>query len=496
MDICEFHLNVRGRVPSGVVGRLIFTCGRRNKRHCKFGRWQDSPADLFVIDLQPGAAPLFGRIFSPGVEELELERPCGRYGAQPNHAVNISGRRAWGTNLHFGAPFGFDIESGKCLGIAEVFNTSATTPQVTSTAHFAFTPDRKFAYFQQGLLAADSQANAGIQTCALKLVRMDTQTLEKRTWELIPPNEDDDKIAHNFHSAFYFERKGIPHVGLLKTGARFNAISAHENAEPHSVLPMRGSAVWIVAIEDAKNVLKAEIVPEFNDSMARALSHLEVDTSSGEGFILYCNYKQADVAQETHGPNIYHEPPESVFEHYAGMTVEPFGIGKVVRYDFTGEVGQLNERIQPYDHGRVGDGHSWLPINLSLDSSGERLFASFAGFRPRLLSHHIAVAYPELVVATEDAGYAPPLLMRLEAKTLKPDRSTPHYLSYAEPIAFTVVPANGRDYICTISTELGLRIYDADDLSAVLCEATSHQIASWRDSHFRTDPAHVEFAAI
>jgi hypothetical protein len=58
-----------------------------------------------------------------------------------------------------------------------------------------------------------------------------------------------------------------------------------------------------------------------------------------------------------------------------------------------------------------------------------------------------------------------------------------------------VVQAGGRDYVCTMSSEMGLRIYDAEDLSAVLCGATAHQPSAWRDSHFRTDPAHLEFAA-
>jgi len=494
MDISEFRLNVRGRIPPGLLGRLIFTCGRRDKRHSQFGRWQDSPADLVIIDVEPGVSPLRGRVLSPRPEEIALNRPHGRYGAQPNHAVNIVGHRAWSTNLHFGAPLGFDIETGDCLGILEVLPVGPEAPQVTSTAHFAFTPDRRYAYFQQGLLV-DDHGSGSVYTRDLKLVRMDTQTLECRTWNLVPPIEDDDPVSHNFHSAFYFERKGKSYLGLLKTGARFNRIAPHSGTNPHVVQPMQGSAVWIVPIEDAGDCLWAEILPDFNDPGARALSYLKVDTTSGEGFILYCNYKQADVGQETHGPNIYNESPEMVWEHYAGMTVEPFGVGKIVRFDATGDFPSKIELVRPYDHGRVADGHTWLPINLSLDSTDERLFASFAGFRPRLLPQHIAVAYPGLAIPVSEAGYVPPLLMRLDAKTLQPDRSTPHGLSYAEPIAFAVVQADGRDYVCTVSTEFGLRIYDADDLSAVLCEATAHQLATWQDSHFRSEPAHVEFAA-
>ena len=494
MDVSEFRLNLRGRVPAGLQGRLVFTCGRRDKRQGQFRRWHDSQADHVVIDLEPGAADLRARIFSPRAEELELDRPQGRYGAQPNHAVNIAGRRAWSTNLHFGAPFGFDIETGESLGLIELLPTGPGAPQVTTTAHFAFTPDRRHAYFQQGLLADDAVAGA-VATRSLILARLDTDSLACRVWTLIPPPDDADPVGHNFHSAFYFTRGGRPHVGLLRTGARFDSLRPHLDATPHAVRPMPDSAVWIVPIEEAADRLQARLLPEFRDPAARALSHLAVDTSSGEGFVLYCNYKQADVGQETHGPNIYGEPPEAVFEHYAGMTVEAFGAGKLVRFDATGPTPSKVERVQPYDHGRVADGHTWLPINLALDSSGERLFASFAGFRPRLLPDHVASAYPGLAVPVDEAGYAPPLLMRLDARTLAPDPSTPHAASYAEPIGFTVVNGAGRDYVCTLSSEMGLRLYDAEDLSAVLCEATAHQLSTWRDSHFRTDPAHLEFVA-
>lgn len=495
MDTTEIWLNVRGRVPAGISGRLIYTCGRRNKRHSTFGRWHDSPADHVVIDVEPGASRLRARILSPRPEELALDRPDGRYGAQPNHAVNIAGRRAWSTNLHFGAPLAFDIETGDCSGVLEVLPVGPDAPQVTTAAHFAFTPDRRFAYFPQGLLA-DDEASGAVRTLGLKMVRMDTATMACRTWDLTPPTDDTDPIGHNFHSAFYYTRQGRPFVGLLKTGARFNAIRPHAGAEDHEVRAMPGSAVWVVPIDETTSSLQAESVPAFRDPTMRALSHLKVDTSSGDGYVLYCNYKQADVGQETHGPNIYGEPASAVWEHYAGMTVEPFGVGKVVRFDATGDVPCKTELVRPYDHGRIADGHTWLPINLSLGSDGRRVFASFAGFRPRLLSQHIVAAYPDLAISARDAGYAPPLLMRLDARTLQPDYSTPHALSYAEPIAFTLLPAAGRDdYVCTVSSELGLRIYDADDLSAVICEATAHQLGTWGDTHFRTDPAHVEFIA-
>ena len=121
-----------------------------------------------------------------------------------------------------------------------------------------------------------------------------------------------------------------------------------------------------------------------------------MDNRSGQGFVLFANYKQADVAEETHGPNVYGEQPDEVREHYAGAIIEPINLGTVIRYQMRAGETKLTTFSRPYDYCRTSLGHSWLPINLQLDSTGQRLFASFAGFRPRLLPRHVAAAYPDL----------------------------------------------------------------------------------------------------
>lgn len=142
--------------------------------------------------------------------------------------------------------------------------------------------------------------------------------------------------------------------------------------------------------------------------------------------------------EETHGVNILGEAPRQVWEHYSGMIAEAFGIGGVIRYNArAGIPGKVTVLRRDYNHDRVGVSHTWLPINLELNSGNQRLFASFAGFRPRLFSRHIAKAYPGHVSAS-NAHYVPPLLMRLDAQTLEIERSTGAAVSYAESPAVAV----------------------------------------------------------
>jgi hypothetical protein len=230
------------------------------------------------------------------------------------------------------------------------------------------------------------------------------------------------------------------------------------------------------------------------NSVVWALSHLDVDNSGANGFVLYANYKQADVAEETHGHNIYGEPPEGVCEHYAGMIVEPLNYGSVIRYERREGASAMGVFTRGYDAGYTSLGHSWLPINIELDGPRKLLFCSFAGFHPRLLPRHIAAAYPNIAVNPQRIRYVPPLLMRFNAETLEPeyerDRS---YLSYAEPVAFAAAGEGSKDYICTFSTEIGLRVYAAHDFSCILCHGVSPHLMNWRDTHFRPDPAHMAF---
>ena len=56
------------------------------------------------------------------------------------------------------------------------------------------------------------------------------------------------------------------------------------------------------------------------------------------------------------------------------------------------------------------------------------------------------------------------------------------------------VVGEGRGvYVCTFSPEVGLRIYQAEDLSAMVCHAIAPEFMNWGETHFRPDPAHMQF---
>ena len=149
---------------------------------------------------------------------------------------------------------------------------------------------------------------------------------------------------------------------------------------------------------------------------------------------------------------------------------------------------------RPYLPGKTSMGHSWLPINIQLDSSRQRVFCSFNGFRPRLLPRHVARAYEGLVADISQIRYVPPLLMRFDAARLQPDIDTKRrHLSYAEPVAFTVIGDGGSDYVCTFAPDVGLRIYSADDLSNAVAYALAAELMTYGDTHFRPMPAHMQF---
>ena len=135
-----------------------------------------------------------------------------------------------------------------------------------------------------------------------------------------------------------------------------------------------------------------------------------------------------------------------------------------------------------------------MPINIQLDRERRRLFCTFSGFRPRLLSRHIAAAYPKRVIDPKAIRHVPPALMRFDAETLEPDLDGGRsHISYAEPIAMTVAGADEDEYVCTFSPEVGLRIYPAEDVNRMLCHAESPKLMHWEDSHFRPEPAHISF---
>jgi hypothetical protein len=90
--------------------------------------------------------------------------------------------------------------------------------------------------------------------------------------------------------------------------------------------------------------------------------------------------------------------------------------------------------------------------------------------------------------------YVPPLLMRFNATSLEPDTDPKRrHLSYAEPVAFALVGDSGNDYVCTFAPEVGLRIYDANDLTTMVGYAVAAELMTYRDSHYRPMPAHMAF---
>ena len=496
-DAISFDLHVRGNLPRALEGSLLVAANRRSKNHSVFSRWHDSQADLIRIDLRPGGR---GKVKA---RILPIDSSGGDVGTtsvhgyvtQPNHGLNVRDGRLWATNLLFGVPLEVDIASWSARRALRYLSPSADCPQLSTTAHFAWSLDGRYAYFHQSLLQRETSTQ---EVCAaeLKLVELDSRSGGERLWSLLPPPDDADLAVANFHSAYYFEEGGHRFVGLLRTGARLETLCAHADAREHRVHPMPFSTIWLVELRDDLRELQAQLLPGLGQIRGLALSHLDVDARSGNGFTLFANYKQADVAEETHGTNLYGETAAAVREHYSGMTVEALNFGHVIRYERRNGQTTLKTFSRPYDPSNTSLGHSWLPINIELDPRGEYLFCSFSGFRPRLLPRHIARSYPDLHVDPHTIRYVPPLLMRMRADSLEVDHQNNRgHLSYAEPIAMTVVGGEHESYVCTFSPEVGLRIYPAADLSTMLCHAVAPELMNWRDTHFRPDPAHMKFVA-
>jgi hypothetical protein len=505
----SFPLRVRGEVPAALTGSLTVPTNRRAKDRRHFARWQDSQTDLIRLDLYPGRP---GRVVAHvlGVEPngadlpdrsgLEFDRQLALeagaaygYVTQPNHGINVAGETLWATNLLYGAPLEIDIATWQPRRVLRVVTPDRSAPRVSGTSHFAWSLDGRYAYFHQSLLERE-RAHTAVRAADLSLVQLDVRTGSERVWRITPPVEDEALETANFHSGFYFEEMGRRFVGLLRTGALIETLAPHTALVDHTVIPATPSTIWIIELDDQATTLRAELLPGIGELDGLALSHLDVDASGGDGFVLYANFKEADVAEETHGQNIYGEAPDLVAEHYSGMIVEALNFGLVVRCERrTGKV-LLTTFRRPYDPGRTSLGHSWLPINIQLDSTGQRLFCTFSGFRPRLLSQHIARAYPERAVDPQRIRYVPPVLMRFDARTLEPDiDGSRTHISYAEPIAMAVAGDDSGEYVCTFSPDVGLRIYPADDLNHMLCHAESPALMHWEDSHFRPEPAHLVF---
>lgn len=502
-------LYVRGRVPDELAGSLVVAMSRRNKQRSAFSRWHDSQADLLRLDLEPGKpgrvrGHVFpvdpsGRDVGDGFQATAFDDraygalPSYGYVTQPNHGLNVANGKLWATNLLFGAPLQLDVNQWRPERILRYVEPHAEAPRVSSTSHFAWSKDWRYAYFHQSLLLEES-GDLPVRSGPLKLVRLDTVTGAERVWDLEGPPDDACPEAWNFHSAFYWEEAGKPFVGLLRTGAVVSHIAPHSQAHDHEIHRMPVSTIWCVAIDDTKSVLRATLLPGVAEVGGLALSHLDVDVTAPDGFILYANYKESPVGEETHGANFYDEDATSVSELYSGMIVEAINVGKVLRYVHRPGYHNIKAYEQPYDFSRTSLGHTWLPINIELDTTGRWLFCTFNGLRPRLIPKHIASGYGERVIDPLAVHPVPSLMMRLDAETLQPDYDNERgYLSYAEPVAMAVVGDRENGYVCTFSPEEGLKVYRAGDFNQMVCHALSHELLHWQDTHFRPDPAHMVF---
>jgi hypothetical protein len=497
-EIESIDLNVRGQIPKELDGCLFVAASRRHKDRSRFSRWHDSQADLIRLDIQP---PGRVRAHVLQVDPTGSGLPGGDgwksfYATQPNHGVNLAGDHGWFTNLLYGAPLEVDLRTWTPTRVLRYVELDDEAPQLSNTSHFAWSLDHRFAYFHQSRLLRE-RAGRPVLADDLRLVQLDTATGAERTWTIVPPPEDKDLVAANFHSAFYYEEGGRRYVGLLRTGAVMEYLAPHGGGREHAVARMPASTIWTIEIVEAARTLSAQLLPGIGELGGLALSHLACDATSGEGFVLYANFKEADVAEETHGVNCYGEPAASVLEHYDGMVIEPLNVGMVIRYERRDGSYTLRTLRRNYDFGHTSQGHTWLPINLEIDPTGEHVFASFAGFHPRLLPRHVADTYPERIADMAHMRYVPPLLMRIRADTLEPDVDRKRsYLSYAEPVATAVVGDQTAAFVCTFSPEIGLRVYPAGDLQRIIAHAVAARLHSWRDTHFRPDPPHMQFARL
>ncbi len=319
-DTSVIELYVRGEIPEALAGSLLVATNRRHKDRSVFSRWHDSQTDLMRLDLRPGrpgcvtarilAVDPNGADLGAGFQRSDFDRqainrlPAYGYATQPNHGINVAGETVWATNLLFGAPLEVDLRSWRPRRLLRYVTPELPAPRVSSTAHFARSLDGRRVYFHQSLLEAET-VDHPVRAAELRLVELDTNTGAERVWDLHCPNDDDNMAAANFHSAFYFEEDGKRFVGLLRTGAVVEYIAPHLYPHDHIVERMPSSTIWIVQLDDTKNILKAELLPGIRELDGLALSHLDVDASGGNGFVLYANYKEADVAEETHGENLY-----------------------------------------------------------------------------------------------------------------------------------------------------------------------------------------------
>ena len=499
------NLHVRGRIPELVAGTLLVPCSRRNKRREVYSRWHDSQADLIRLTLEPGAPgqvkaeiveidPLAKDVSGAQSNWLDLSAngtdPEFGYVTQPNHGVNATNGRIWITNLMFGAPLELDADRLSPTRILQPVQVSKDMPRVTTTAHFAVSLDSRYAYFHQSALDRERDGDP-VRSGPVYLVRIDLRTGSHRTWVVKPPTGT-DMSSVNFHSAFYFEEDGRRYVGLLQTAARFETVGPGGLVPPTTKARMGHSEIWIIEVYEQRDELSAQLVPGIREIAGYALSHLCVDNKDGDGFVLFANYKNSDVGNETRGENIYGAAPDAVIEHYSGMVVEAFDCGKVIRVERRNGTYCIKVFAQDYFHAANSWGHTWLPINLCLDASRKYVFCNFNGLRPRLVGRHTYDLYTPECLKPSEARNIPQVHMRLRADDLTLDvRSGRSHLAYTLPSAMATVGDVETGYMCSFSPEMGLFITPLNDLSKVVCHAIGHELWTYGTTHFRPEPAHA-----
>jgi hypothetical protein len=498
-------LHVRGRIPDSVAGTLLVPCSRRHKRRDVYSRWHDSQADLIRLTLKPGVPgrvraeiiaidPLAKGVNGAQADWLDLcangTDPAFGYVTQPNHGVNAANGRIWITNLIFGAPLELDADTLNPIRVLQPVQVSDDMPRVTSTAHFAFSLDSRYAYFHQSTLARERNGGP-VRSGQVYLIRIDLRTGNLRTW-LVKPPAGMDMSSVNFHSAFYFEEAERKYIGLLQTAALLETVGPGGQVRRTTNARMQYSEIWIIEVDEQRDELPAELISGIREIAGYALSHLCVDNKDGNGFVLFANYKNSDVGDETRGENIYGAAPDAVIEHYSGMIVEAFDCGKVIRVERRNGTYRIKVFSQDYFHAANSRGHTWLPINLDLDASRKYVFCNFNGLRPRLVGRHTYDLYEPECLKPSVARNIPEVHMRLRADDLTLDlRSNRSHVAYTLPSAMAIIGDVETGYMCTFSPEMGLFITPLNDLSKLVCHAVGHELWTYGTTHFRPEPAHA-----
>ena len=82
--------------------------------------------------------------------------------------------------------------------------------------------------------------------------------------------------------------------------------------------------------------------------------------------------------------------------------------------------------------------------------------------------------------------------MRLRAHDLQPDiREGRSHIAYTLPSAMAVIGDADSGFMCSFSPEMGLFLTPLNDLSKIVCHAIGHELWTYRDTHFRPEPAHA-----